>query len=204
VVASDADILSATIAAFSTKKARTRPALEDISFSSNKMASPKESTPMKQLLDVSLNTNSSQTIENQYIDTESFEMEAPSCDEPSAVAAPPTSRSRESVARTLRDKVAAAIQYQLLDVLNNGSLEEVMAIYVSSSGYIFFIKILLHSILQLLELRLIGERRARYIMELREEGTQFLSLNDLEAIGMCEKQITSFKFENLAMAVGAF
>jgi hypothetical protein len=41
-------------------------------------------------------------------------------------------------------------------------------------------------------------------MELRDEGTRFSSLNDLEAIGMCEKQISTFKYENLAMAVGTF
>jgi hypothetical protein len=128
VVASDADILSATIAAYSTKKPRLRPALEDISSSTNQLTPSRESTPIKALFDNNSIAESSHSAEQQYIDCESMEMEAPSYEEPSAAVAPP--RSRESVARTLRDKVAAVIQYQLLDVLNNGSLEEVINIYL--------------------------------------------------------------------------
>ncbi len=54
---------------------------------------------------------------------------------------------------------------------------------------------------------MIGAQRVKYILELRSEDAgiiPFESLNDLHRIGMCSKQIASFKVENIAFAVGVF
>lgn len=62
----------------------------------------------------------------------------------------------------------------------------------------------MHPTLQLRGLHLIGQKRVQYIMELREEGFVFNSLDDLEMISFSPKTIRTFKELNLALAVGAF
>lgn len=54
--------------------------------------------------------------EEYHIDADPIQQQAP---------AAPLSVSREEVANTLKKKVSEAINYQLLDILNNGSADEV-------------------------------------------------------------------------------
>jgi DNA uptake protein ComE-like DNA-binding protein len=51
---------------------------------------------------------------------------------------------------------------------------------------------------------MIGNKRAQYIMELREEGFVFDSLEDLNMISFSEKSIRAFKELNIPLAVGVF
>jgi hypothetical protein len=83
---------------------------------------------------------SQQATNNNEIESYDFEAdqangsyEEESAVEPAAVSTPPPvapAPTRQMVANTLKSRVSAAINYQLLDILNNGTSDEVCLMYV--------------------------------------------------------------------------
>jgi hypothetical protein len=94
------------------------------------------------------------------------------------VSRAPTPQTKGELKKVLQERVADAVEYQILDILNKGSME------------------------RLLELKLIGPSRANRILELRSEGVLLTSVGDLREIGMSDKTIASFMKSNLPAIVG--
>jgi len=75
----------------------------------------------------------------------------------------------------LKDKVANALEFELIDLLNKGSYDE------------------------LIQLRGIGKKFAQNILDLRDESFKFESLSQIEEIGIPKSKIGDFINKNLGI-----
>ena len=89
----------------------------------------------------------------------------------------PIKVDKAAIHHLLLDKAAKVLEFELIDILNNGTLE------------------------QLLELKGIGKKIGQNILDLREDSFKFNSLSQIEEIGIPKSKIGDFINKNLGIVL---